>query len=96
MQQIKSGFKRTTNWNKYQSKIITQNASNQYLDFLFDLSFQGVNRIFVLAFNANDKRKGHSRCYLPITKVEDYNVMIDIKNVFDQLIKNYTKFRFLN
>ena len=96
MQQIKSGFKRTINWNKYQSKITTQNASNQYLDFLIDLSFQGVNRIFVLKFNANDNRKGHSRYYVPITKVEGYNLMIDIKNLFDQPIKNYTKFRFLN
>ena len=32
LQQLKSGLKRTINWNKYQSKTTTQNASNQYLD----------------------------------------------------------------
>ena len=32
LQQLKSGFKRIINWNKYQSKISTE-AQNQYLDF---------------------------------------------------------------
>ena len=42
LEQLKSGFKRTSNWNKYQSKISTE-AQNQYLDFLINPSFQGVN-----------------------------------------------------
>ena len=60
MQQLKSGFKRTINWNKY-SKTTTQNAPNPHLDFLIDPNFQGVNRRFILPFNTNDNRKGHSR-----------------------------------
>ena len=32
-EQLKSRFKRTINWNKYQSKI-SREAQNQYLDFL--------------------------------------------------------------
>ena len=51
------------------------------LGFLIDQRFQGVKRFFVLAFNATDNRKGYSRYYLPTAKVEDYNVMIDRKNV---------------
>ena len=43
LQQLKSGFKRTIKWNKYQSKTTAQNTPNQYLDYLTDLSFQGVN-----------------------------------------------------
>ena len=42
LQQLKSGFRRTINWNKYQSKVTTQ-ALYQYLDFLIDPSFQGVS-----------------------------------------------------
>ena len=61
------------------------------LGFLIDQSFQGVKRFFVLAFDATDDRKGYSRYYLPTAKVEDYNVMIDRKNVFDQSVKNYVK-----
>ena len=47
LQQLKSGFKRTINWNKYQRKV-SQEKQNQYLDFLINLSFQGVNGLFVL------------------------------------------------
>ena len=91
LQSLKSEFKRTINWNKYRSKTTIHNAPNQYLDYLIDSSFQGVNRLFVLAFNAIDNRIGHSRFYLPTEKVEDYNVMIDRKKIFDQPIKNDIK-----
>ena len=49
LQQLKSGFKITINWNKYQSKVKMQ-VRNQYLDYLIDPSFRGVNRLFVLSF----------------------------------------------
>ena len=49
LQQVKSGFKRTINWNKYQWKVAMQ-MPNTYLDFLIDPSFQGVNRLFVYSF----------------------------------------------
>ena len=55
LEQLKSGFKRTIKWNKYQSKISTE-AQNQYLAFLINLCFPGVNRLFVLSFeNETDK-----------------------------------------
>ena len=90
LERLKSGIKRIINWNKYHSKTETLHAPNTYLDFLIDPSFQGVNRLFVLPVNAVDNRTGHSRYYLPNTKVEDY-VMIDGRNVFDQPIKNNVK-----
>ena len=46
IQQLKSGFKRTINWNKYESSVKTF-AQNRYLDYLINPSFQGVNRLFV-------------------------------------------------
>ena len=55
LQQLKSGFKRTINWNKYQSDPKTY-AQNRYLNHLVDPSFQGVNRLLVLSFeNENDR-----------------------------------------
>ena len=68
LQELKSGFKCTINWNKYESKSTTQNAPNKYLDFLNDPRFQGVNRLFLLACKAIDSRKGHSNYYLPTSK----------------------------
>ena len=42
LEQLRSGFKSTINWNKYQSKISAE-RQNQNLNFLIDPSFQGVN-----------------------------------------------------
>ena len=47
--QLKSGFKRTINWNKYQSKVSIE-RQNQYLGLLIDPRVQEVNRFFVLLF----------------------------------------------
>ena len=49
LEQPKSGFKRTINWNKYQEKVSTE-GQNKFLDYLIDPSFQGVNRLLVLLF----------------------------------------------
>ena len=49
LQQLKSGFKRTINGNKYQSRYKTI-AQNRYLYHLVDPIFQGVNRLFILSF----------------------------------------------
>ena len=55
LEQLKSGFKRTINWNKYQAKVSTE-RQNQYLDYLLDPSFQGVTRFFVLPFENEAQR----------------------------------------
>ena len=52
LDQLKLVLKRIFNWNKYQSKAKVQ-AQNQYLDYLIDPFFQGVNRLFVLSFEDN-------------------------------------------
>ena len=53
--QLKSGFKRTINWNKYLSKPELL-AQNLYLNHLVEPSFQGVNRLFVLAYKNDTQR----------------------------------------
>ena len=55
LQQLKSGFKRVINWNKYLSKpeLLVRNPN---LNHLIEPSFQGVNRLFVLAFENDDDR----------------------------------------
>ena len=78
LQKLKSGFKRTINWNKYQSSIKTY-AQSRYLNNLVDPSFQGVNRLFVLSFKNENGRTLHSTYYLRKVEIKDYNVMIDDK-----------------
>ena len=87
LQQLKSGFKRTINWNKYQSKIATQ-GPNPYLDYLIDPSFQGVNRLFVLSYENITDRTVHTEYFLPKVEIKDHNVMINGQNFFDQAVKN--------
>ena len=53
-----------------------------------ELSVQGVNRLFVLTFNALADITGHLRYYLLTLKVENYNNMINGINVFCKPIKN--------
>ena len=86
-QQLKSGFKRVINWNKYISKpeLLEQNPN---LNHLVEPSFQGVNRLFVLAFEDDAQRTAHDSYYLPIVEIKDYNITINGENFFDQPIKN--------
>ena len=62
LQQLKSGFKRTINWNKYESNGKAF-AKNSYLNYLINPGFQGVNRLFVLSFEDEDDRTSHSTYY---------------------------------
>ena len=87
LQQLKSGFKRVINWNKYLSKPELL-AENPNLNHLVELSFQGVNRLFVLAFENDDHRISTKRYNLPTVEIKDYNIMINGEKFFDQPIKN--------
>ena len=58
LQQLKTGFKRTINWNKYQLEPTIQ-TRNRYLI----PSFQEVNIIFALAFENNAPRKSYKRFF---------------------------------
>ena len=85
--QLKSGFKRTISWNKYQAKpeFLAQNVN---LNHLIEPSFQGINRLFVLAFENDENRTSNKKYYIPNVEIKDHNVMTDGKNFFDQPIKN--------
>ena len=64
LQHLKPCFKRKINWNKYYTKVSTE-GQNQYLDFLIDSGFQGVNRLFVLLFENEADRKYTQDIFIP-------------------------------
>ena len=72
LRKLKSGFRRPINWNKYQSQISTE-RQNQYLDDLIDPSCQGVNRLFVLSFESNAQRTGHTEYFFLELEMKHYN-----------------------
>ena len=90
--QINEGFKRPVYWNEYKSKIETKeiNENRNSERFPLDASFHGVNIIFVLAFgNTNDANKNsHRKYFLPRASITNYNVLIDDRKFYDQLIND--------
>ena len=87
LQQLKPGFKRVISWNKYLSKpeLLAQNPN---LNNLVEPSFQGANRLFVLALENDTQRTSAKGYYLPNVELKDSNIMINGENVFDQPLKN--------
>ena len=94
LQQLKSGFKKTVNWNKYLSKpeLLRRNPN---LNHLVEPRFQGVKRIFVLSFENYTQRTSSAGYYLPNVEIKNCNVMINVENFFDQPVKN-NKVRYEN
>ena len=96
--QLNEGFKRSVYWNEYKSEIETKEAdANNLKRFPLDASFQGVNRLFVLAFgntnNSDNKveRDSHRKYFLPRVDITNYNVLIDGRNFYDQPIDDQIK-----
>ena len=79
LQQLKSGFKRVINWNKYLSKPELL-AQNLILNHLVEPSSQVF---FVLPYEGDDNRTAHDSYYLPTVEIKDYNIMINSENLFD-------------
>ena len=75
------GFQRSISWNEYKTKEINENADANVFKYInLDPSFQGVNRLFVMAYNrANDQltRNGQQKYYLTRIDLEKYHVIID-------------------
>ena len=96
IEQQNKGFQRSIYWNEYLIKETNQNVhANVYKTFNVDPSFQGVNRLFVMAFRYNNanrdnyaNRDNHQRYYLPRVDIKDYNAIIDGRNFYDNNINS--------
>ena len=95
IEQQNKGFQRSIYWNEYKTKEKTENAdANAFKYISLDPSFQGVNRLFVMAYdndnaNANrSTRNGRARYYLPTIESQKYNVIIDGRNFYDNPIES--------
>ena len=101
------GFKRLVYWNKCKvilNKIveIADNNEEKYIRVLLDSSYQGVKRLFLLAYNNTEGNNQVSidsfrKYFLPRFKIENYIIEIDGRNFYDQpindVIKQYDKVR---
>ena len=96
---LSKGFKRSIYWNKY--KIIFKNYNdNEYIRERLYASFQGFNKLFVLAYASDDNvanENSYKKYFLPRVKIKNYDIEIDGRRFYDQsiidLIKQYDEIK---
>ena len=69
-------------WNKYRSEITTQPKNNNF-DYMIDLTFRNVDRMFVLSFkNGDNDPARNSFEFMPLVETKDFNALDDNKLLF--------------
>ena len=95
IEQQNKGFQRSIYWNEYKTKEINENPDANVFKYInLDPSFQGVNRLFVTAYNRLDgqpNRDDQRKYYLPRIDLNKCNVIIDGKNFYDNPIESDTE-----
>ena len=99
IEQQNKGFQRSIYWNEYKTKEQEENAkANAFKYISLDPSFQGVNRLFIMAYDNNNVnnnnyviKNGQRKYYLPRIDLEKYNVIIDGRNFYDNPIESYAE-----
>ena len=75
------GFQRSIYWNEYKTKVKNENADANVFKYIsLDPSFQGVNRLFIMAYNrvnGQATRDGQQKCYLPRIYIYDNPIESD-------------------
>ena len=91
IEQQNKGFQRSIYWSEYKTKEQEENANaNNFKYISLDPSFQGVNRLFVMAYNGvrgQPTRNGQKKYYLPRIDLNKYNLIIDGRNFYDNPIE---------
>ena len=92
IEQQNKGFQRSIYWNEYKTKEINEDADANVFKYInLDPSFQGVNRLFVMAYNRVDgqpTRNGQQKYYVPRIDLNKYNVIIDGRNFYDNPVES--------
>ena len=96
IKQQNKGFQRSIYWNEYKTKEQTEDGNANSVKYVnLDPSFQGVNRLFVMAYSReNDNqatRNGQTKYYLPRIDLKKKNVIIDGRNFYDNPIESDIK-----
>ena len=90
IEQQNKGFQRSIYWNEYKTKEQTENADANVFKYInLDPSFQGVNRLFVMAYNreANQPiRDGRQKYYLP--RIDLKNTMLLLMDEIFMIIRS--------
>ena len=87
LDQLKTRFPVTVEWNKYRCQISNQTANNN-LNYLTDPTVSKVHRLYVVAYQIEEDRFSFSKYYTLTAEIIDcFNVLIDQKTFFGIAIK---------
>ena len=90
---LSEGFKRRIYQNEY--KVIPEKiyAANENIRILIDPSWQGTNRLFVLAYlnDATSTANSYRKYFLPRLRIKSYNIEIDGRNFYEHPINDLIK-----
>ena len=95
--QLSEGFKRSVYWNSYETRPVKVIEQEKNLYELLKASFQGVKRLFLLAYaivlGGNDEPgiKNNKNYFLQRGEIKIYNVLIDGRNFYNQPINDLMK-----
>ena len=94
LQQLKSGLKKRIGWNKclWKPELLAENLN---WNNLVEPSFQGVNRLSVLAFENDAQKISKKRYCLPNVEIKDCNVMTDGKTFWSTSKKQWNNMKAL-
>ena len=92
IEQQNKGFQRSIYWNEYKTKEKDEDGNANATKYInLDPSFQGVNRLFLMAYDraaGETTRNGQRKYYLPRIDLKKYNVIIDGRNFYDNPIES--------
>ena len=100
---LNKGFKRSVYWNSYERKPAKEIEKEKNLFEVLNASFQGVKRLFVLAYyiaapvnnNPADNTAGiknNKKYFLPRGEIKNYNLLTDGRNFYDQSINDIKQY----
>ena len=90
LEQLTKGLKRTIKWNKCRPETSNQTKNNN-LNYLIDLPFTKVNRLFLFSLENENDSAPFSKYYIPKVEIKNFNVLIDGKPFFEIAVKNKEK-----
>ena len=84
LRSLDRGFSKTINWNKLSIRETT--IVGPTFDIMIEPTFQGVNRLFILTYLDAASRDSTSTLFIPNQQVDNYNITIDGRNIFESPI----------
>ena len=90
---LSKGFERSVYWNVYETRSDIKSTENEFRYFLKS-NFVKVNRLFALVYtnkSNNAKRFNARKYYLSKGTIDNYNMVINGKSIYDQVIDSDIK-----